>query len=153
MKNAMVFFLLLLLPAMLYGGEPGGFPGIENLMSPGQYRDAGLEKLTPEERDALNRWLLEYTAWEAPTIRRSNQEVKEKERSLVIKASVVGDFVGWSGKTVFKLDNGQVWRQRIDERFIYNGEDRRIEIRKNFLGFYEMTHVESGNSVGVSLLH
>lgn len=28
-----------------------------------------------------------------------------------IEARLVGDFKGWKGKTVFTLDNGQVWRQ------------------------------------------
>lgn len=29
----------------------------------------------------------------------------------VIKATIVNDFNGWSGDTLFELDNGQIWKQ------------------------------------------
>lgn len=28
-----------------------------------------------------------------------------------IEARLLGDFTGWTGKTIFRLDNGQVWQQ------------------------------------------
>ena len=36
------------------------------------------------------------------------------------EATIQGRFSGWSGKTVFPLDNGQVWRQRHGGRYRHN---------------------------------
>ena len=46
---------------------------------------------------------------------------KEKKRNMgfssentereVIQSSIVGEFNGWHGNSVFKLENGQVWKQ------------------------------------------
>ncbi len=67
-----------------------------------------------------------------------------------LHAQVVEPFRGWSGKTVFRLDNGQVWRQRIAGRYTYTGDDNRVVIRKNSWGFYEMTLVAEDRTVGVA---
>ena len=29
----------------------------------------------------------------------------------VIESEIAGDFNGWDGETIFKLDNGQIWQQ------------------------------------------
>ncbi len=31
---------------------------------------------------------------------------------MLIRAQIVGKFTGWSGKTLFRLTNGQFWMQR-----------------------------------------
>jgi hypothetical protein len=125
------------------------FPGVEKLMSVEEFREAGLHKLSPEEREALNRWLIGYTIGDAPEIRSSNEEVRQADREQQIRARIVGDFRGWSGETVFRLDNGQVWQQRLDSRFPYSGDEREVVIDRNLLGFYRLTHVASGRAVGV----
>jgi hypothetical protein len=28
-----------------------------------------------------------------------------------VESTIVGDFHGWDGQTIFKLDNGQIWEQ------------------------------------------
>ena len=38
-------------------------------------------------------------------------EQVEKPPVTFIEARLVGDFNGWTGKTIFTLDNGQVWQQ------------------------------------------
>ena len=125
------------------------FPGIEKLMSAEQYRAAGLDKLSPAERAALNEWLITYTAVEAPAMLRDSETVKEVEQSHEIEASINPPFEGWSGDTVFHLDNGQVWRQRLRGRHVYRGDDTRVVIKKNVFGFYRLTHLATGKSVGV----
>ncbi len=131
--------------------QDNSFPGIEGLMSAEQYKAAGLDKLTPAERDALNDWLLNYTAVDAPAMLRDNEEVKEAEQSHEVHASIKQPFKGWSGETIFYLDNGQVWRQRLQGNMHYRGDDNRVVIKKNFMGFYKMTHLATGKSVGVKL--
>ncbi|MEQ8516312.1 MAG: hypothetical protein RIC38_11960, partial [Chromatocurvus sp.] len=142
--------ILIASAAGLRAADEGAFPGVEKLMSAEEYRAAGLDKLTAAERAALNRWLIGYTIGEAPVIRDKNPEVKKADREQRISARVTGTFKGWSGDTVFRLDNGQVWQQRLDSRFPYNGDEREVVIDRNFLGFYRMTHVASGRAVGVT---
>lgn len=55
-----------------------------------------------------------------------------------ITAGVVGGFRGWSGDTVFELDNGQVWRQTGSGRYEYSGEDRAVVITRGFLGSFSL---------------
>lgn len=65
-------------------------------------------------------------------------------------ATLAGDFTGWRGKTVFRLDNGQVWRQRSSSQYRHRGNDQRVKFDKNWMGGWEMTVVSSGKSVLVS---
>ena len=125
------------------------FPGIENLMSKQEYVNAGLEKLTPAEREALNDWLVRYTANEADFIRATDPEVKEASQNNVVTARLVNDFSGWSGKTYFYLDNGQIWKQRLNGTYHYTGESPEVTFKKNLLGFWTMTVVSSGMGIGV----
>ena len=151
MRSILAFIILLsaLTPA---AADTEEFPGVEKLMSEEQYRAAGLDKLTPAEREALNDWLIGYTALEATVMLRTNEEVKEVEQTHEIRARIKAPFKGWTGETVFRLDNGQVWRQRLQGRMVYSGEDTEVVIKKNFMGFYKMTHLASGRSVGVSIV-
>ena len=129
------------------------FPGIEALMSEDEYRAAGIEKLSDAERAALNAWLISYTVGEAPVLRKNNPQVREAEKSITIEAAILQPFDGWTGNTVFSLDNGQKWRQRLDGRYSYNGDNTQVVIKKNFFGFYKMTLVSTGAAVGVTRIN
>lgn len=126
------------------------FPGVRQLMSDEQFREAGLHKLSSEEREALDHWLLRYTVGDAQELRRSNEAVQEAEEAVTIEAAIKSPFRGWDGNTVFQLDNGQVWRQRLRGRYFHRGDDNTVVIRKNLFGFWEMTVTSSGKTVGVT---
>jgi hypothetical protein len=66
------------------------------------------------------------------------------------EATLTGNFTGWSGKTVFRLDDGQVWRQRSAANYRHRGTDVRVKFKKNWMGGWEMTVVSSGKTVLVS---
>lgn len=138
----------------LFLGNPSAlaedFPGVQQLMSEQQFRKAGLHKLSEAEREALDHWLLTYTVGDAQALRRSNEAVQEAEESVRIKASIKPPFHGWDGNTVFHLDNGQVWRQRLRGHYAHHHEDSAVVISKNFLGFWEMRVTSSGKTVGVT---
>ncbi len=146
---------LLLLPmfAALSNGplsaNSDSFPGVKTLMEAQEYEAAGLDKLTPEEHDALNQWLIKYTAFEAPIIRRTNKAVQEVEKQFSITTHINQPFTGWSGKTLFYMKNGEVWQQRLSGRYSYTKDDTAVLINKNFMGFHVMTLVTSGQSIGV----
>jgi hypothetical protein len=143
------FPLLLLLATAPFAVANESFPGVKSLMEADEYQAAGLSKLTPEERDALNQWLIKYTAFEAPVIRRTNEEVKKVEAQFEATAHIIQPFNGWTGKTLFYLDNGEVWQQRMSGRYSYAKKDTAILINKNILGFHMMTLVATGQSIGV----
>ena len=76
-------------------------------------------------------------------------EQEKPEDKFKMYATVKQPFKGWNGKTVFYLDNGQVWRQRSAGRYTYMGDDSRVVISKNRFGFFEMRLIDADRSVGV----
>ncbi len=134
------------------------FPGVFKAMTPGEYAQSGLEKLSPQERRALDEWIARYTGREIEQIvadkvaevRRLEVAPQPKEVTADrIVANLILPFDGWSGKTIFTLDNGQVWKQRLEGRYRYSGADTRVTIAKNFFGFYVMTLEATGRAIGV----
>ena len=161
MRRRLAGFGWLVLAGISLAGQAGAadepphkdFPGIERLMSAEDYAKAGLDKLTPGERAALNAWLVRYTAGEAAVVAESSREVRQAAEEATIVARILPPFEGWDGRTVFRLDNGQVWRQRQSGRYRHEtGRDTEVRIRKNFFGFYVLTVTSSGRSVGVELV-
>lgn len=67
---------------------------------------------------------------------REQQQAQKEMQSMT--ARVVGGFRGWSGDTVFELDNGQVWQQTGSGRYEYSGEDRAVVISRGFLGSFSL---------------
>ena len=57
----------------------------------------------------------------------------------------VGEFRGWSGETVFHLENGQVWRQAQTGRMHWVADSPLITIRGTPIGTYWLT-VEGVNA-------
>ncbi len=152
MKNTNLRLLLLAAMVAVPGlavSEEGTFPGIRALMTQAEYQAAGLEKLTAQERKALDQWLIRYTAEDAPVLLDSDEEVRQAVQDQEIVSIIVSPFDGWSGNTVFTLANGQVWQQRRQGRYAYTGAASAPEVRitRNFMGFYRMELVEDGNAV------
>ena len=141
-------FSLALLTSLAAQAEDD-FPGVEALMGAEQFKRTGLNKLSDSELEALDEWLLRYTAGEAEEVKAASEEVKKVEKTLEVTASVKQPFTGWKGETVFYLDNGQVWQQRVQGRYQYAGEDTRVVIRKGLFGFYNMKLIAVDKSIGV----
>ena len=124
-------------------------------MTPEEFEASGLEKLSPQEIEALNRWIVRYTAHEAPEVRRQDEVVKKeaaKADSDGFKSRIAGEFSGWEGNTVFRLQNGQVWKQRLPGRWHYRAESPEVELHKNMMGFWVLKVVEADESIGVKRL-
>lgn len=74
----------------------------------------------------------------------------EKLMNEPFEAMVTGSFSGWNGKTVFALDNGQVWRQRTgSSRYRHTRGDSKVRFKRSFIGLWTMTVLSTGRSVGV----
>lgn len=132
-------------------------------MAPEDFSAAGLEKLSDEELAHLSAWVERYRSGAVtgppPVPKKHSQmnetekavyrEQKEEQKNFELVAKVVPSFRGWSGKTVFHLDNGQVWQQRQSGNMRYSGSDATVVISTNLMGRYVMRHNDSGRSVGV----
>ena len=73
------------------------------LMTSGEFGAAGLGKLSSDELRSLDRWVSGF-AFDLLRARRGGC-------SPAIESTIDGTFEGWSGDTIFKLTNGQIWQQ------------------------------------------
>ena len=90
------------------------FPSIKKLMSHDEFTKAGLSKLSDEEIKALDEWLQTYTAQVAKAVVAKSSPVASGGVAAsgdVIETHIDGDFEGWDGDTVWKMDNEQIWQQ------------------------------------------
>src|SRR5438105_6994487 len=94
---------------------------IQEMMTPEEFKAAGLDKLSSEELQKLDAWLQGYRqttekkAGEIAEKKASERTAKTKLDMLVSR--VDGSFEGLKGRTVIKLEDGTAWRQA-------NAEDR-----------------------------
>lgn len=125
-------------------------PAIETLMAPEDFAASGLDKLTEAEREHLSEWVERYRdgAVKGPEPKKSSEDLAA-EKEVEITAKVIPAFTGWSGKTTFRLDNGQVWQQRQNGRLRYSGDDSSVLIYQNMLGGSMLKHLETGRAIGV----
>lgn len=66
-----------------------------------------------------------------------NERLKKDKTEVV--ANYDGQFTGWSGGTLFKLDNGQVWKQSQSGRVSYKKDRPEITIRRGAFGSYRLS--------------
>ena len=94
------------------------FPGVQKVLTPEQYAEAGLNKLSPEERAKLDDYLRGYVTGatqrvaEQASAHAVDTAVKQHkvEPPLLIETSIVGRVDGWKTDKVFILSNGQHWK-------------------------------------------
>jgi hypothetical protein len=113
-KSALLVSLLAASLVTTWTHAESGESTLEERLSATQFKAFGLDKLTAEELQALNAWLQGRGAIDKagnePRRTRDGYIPDDIER-VAVKANIVGTFTGWGGSTVFKLDNGQEWRQ------------------------------------------
>ncbi len=56
-----------------------------------------------------------------------------------IKSTYVGDFTGWDGDTIFRLENGQVWQQAEQGRMSWRAENPEVTISRGMFGVYRLS--------------
>ena len=95
--------------------------GIQQAMTPEEFKAAGLNKLSSEELQKLNAWLQGYRevaekAAEKKATARTEKVEHAKMDMLVSR--VDGTFTGLTGRTLIHLEDGTVWKQaNADDRY------------------------------------
>jgi len=141
-------FLLAFLITATAAFADQGFPGLKDIMSPEEYKEAGLNRLTPQQLGALEAVIARHylntvettAAAEANQIATSSI-AKQTSKSILQrfglpdisfsqdwkeKAGLSGKVTGWVGGNSFKLDNGQIWEGQ--EPIPFELVDRQVEI-------------------------
>ena len=150
LKSLLMPSLLALLLAPSIVSAQDRFPGIEALMTDEEREASGVNDLSPQQVEALNSWLIRYTANEAP-VQAQNEEVIEVVKQGMT-TRIVGQFNGWSGKTRFVLENGQVFEQRRPGRWKITLDNPEVHVSQNLMGSYELEVISEGRSIGVRRL-
>ena len=159
MKNftiiVLLFVALCVLSPIPAWAQTAEFPGVEKTMSPQEYDAAGLQKLTPDERARLDEFIRRFvgSSNQVAAQKAVDRAVKERKATPpeIIQSRIVGPFTGFTGSTVFTLENGQRWRQsQPDSRYFPKVDSPPVIIVKDTIG-YRM-YVAGGGDVRVSRL-
>ncbi len=94
---------------------------IQQIMTPEEFKAAGLSKLSPDELAKLNAWLQGYrqvTEQAAEKKATARAAKVEHTKMDVIVSRVDGTFNGLTGRTIIRLEDGTVWKQaNADDRY------------------------------------
>jgi hypothetical protein len=127
------------------------FSSVEERMSQAQFHAAGLDKLSPAELKALNDWLRGHETTKVVT--QTGEPIfypKDTERT-VVESRIDGAFIGWYGRTVFKLENGQEWTQTESGSFNNGKYDHpKVRVKPMMVGDWLMYVEPCGCSVRVA---
>jgi hypothetical protein len=150
--------LLLAASILLPAAEPENpaFPGVQKAMTPEQYEAAGLSKLDPAERAKLDEFIKNYVAVSNEKVATTAVDKAVKENKVqapeVIQSRIVGPFTGYTGRTVFTLENGQRWAQsQFDSAYFPKIDSPPVVIVK--AGFGYRMYIAGGGAIRVSKVH
>jgi len=151
---------------------------LENILTADQFRSAGLGQLGSDQMAALHGWLTGYLHAQSQVAGAPAAAVPGASAALApapapapaattgsttfgasmlkstveepdsIHSYIVGKFTGWSGSTVFKLGNGQVWQQSEPADYSTQAMNPEVIIKKLRFG-YLMTLPGRGQTVFV----
>lgn len=161
-RKLLVVALSALTGLALSGFAPAAdYQPIEERMSARDFRAAGLDKLSAEELDNLNRWLngeeirIVGSAPAGSAVSAGERTGPGFEKGMFddqgsdseVVSRIDGLFDGWTGKNTFRLQNGQVWRQ-IERTKLVVGDaitSPKVTIKRGFTGVWRL-QVEGYNS-------
>ncbi|MFT5038295.1 MAG: hypothetical protein ACI94L_000862 [Flavobacteriaceae bacterium] len=155
-KKIIIGCLILLGSQIAY--SDGDLDDLSSEMTAAEFNQMGLSKLSDSELARLYQWVkiresrqpiqdrLTLVKAEQPS---SQQRIDQPSNKQTITTSIEGAFEGWTGATLFRLSNGQVWRQRLKGRWRYKTDSPSVEIKKNFMGYYVM-RIDDKKSIGVT---
>jgi hypothetical protein len=91
---------------------------IQDVMTPAEFKAAGLNKLSPDELQKLNAWLQGYREVAEKAAAKKATAVASRAKLDLLVSRVDGSFNGLTGRTVIRLEDGTAWKQaNADDRF------------------------------------
>lgn len=91
---------------------------IQQMMTPEEFKAAGLNKLSPEELQRLDAWIQGYRQVAEKNAEKKATAKAERTKMDLIVSRVDGTFNGLTGRTLIRLEDGTVWKQaNADDRF------------------------------------
>ena len=153
-------FLFVLLCLLAYSTQVAAdrFSSLEEQMTGKEFTAAGLDKLTPGELDALNEWIRSHSLGTLAVAKTESTESEPRstvaggdlrglpsddgEDESPVRSAIVGDFNGWDGQTIFKLENGMIWVQDDRDKFYVREIENPVAvIERGMFGTWHL-HVE-----------
>jgi hypothetical protein len=111
------FFGILILPEPARAAPEPMSGSIQEMMTPEEFRAAGLNKLTPDELQKLDAWLQGYRQVTEQAAEKKAAKSSRAKMDLVV-SRVDGTFNGLTGRTIIRLEDGTVWKQaNADDRY------------------------------------
>ena len=111
-------FVILACLALPSAAQPEMSSNIKEMMSPEEFKAAGLNKLSPDELQKLDAWLQGYRQITEQKAEKKATARAERTKMDVIVSRVDGTFLGLTGRTIIRLEDGTVWKQaNADDRF------------------------------------
>jgi len=148
MYKILVALLTFLIVSAAIAAE--GFSSLEEQMTGRDFMASGLNKLSPEELEALNEWIRAHslgtldapkaaaastataaaasTQAEAASGDRRGLASDDSDDDSPIRSKILGEFEGWDGQTIFKLENGMIWVQADRDKFYVRDLENPIAI-------------------------
>ncbi|MGH8077821.1 MAG: hypothetical protein ACREPE_10915 [Lysobacter sp.] len=112
---------LLLVTPLLVGAQQRYVP-IEQRLSTEQLKATGLDSLSAQQLQLLNRLLSDEQVVVEKRVEESARSrvagLLDRQDAEPVHAAIKGEFRGWAGGTVVELDNGQRWRVTEGELYL-----------------------------------
>lgn len=134
--------LLLVFNTQINASEEAPF-SLEEELSEESFEALGLRKLSVNELSELSKWIENYK-----TSQHFDGNTTDSVDDYFLVSEIDGIFEGWSGSTIFRLKNGQIWQQRLSGKWKYYKQSPSVKIKKNFFGYFVM-RVDNQKSIGV----
>ncbi len=138
------------------GVNAKSFSSLEEMMTAKEFNQAGLNNLSEEELKQLNSWLLTRNKFPELNSKSSSNGANLTDKSSIsdmpkvtVVSRIIGEFSGWDGKTIFKLENGQTWQQTEDKLFYVKEVNPAITIKPKSFGTWVLKLDDFGHSVRV----
>jgi hypothetical protein len=123
-RNFLIYFLILVLCLGLGRLQPARAArepvsgDIQQMMTPAEFKAAGLNKLSPDELAKLNAWLQGYRQVTEQAAEKKATARAERTKLDVLVSRVDGRLDGLTGRTIIRLEDGTVWKQaNADDRY------------------------------------
>jgi hypothetical protein len=112
------FCAIFLLPGPARAAPEPMSGSIQEMMTPEEFKAAGLSKLTPDELQKLDAWLQGYRqVTEQAAEKKASAKASRTKMDLVV-SRVDGTFNGLTGRTIIRLEDGTAWKQaNADDRY------------------------------------